>query len=104
MESLERTRKRSFLEFKGKVLDFGFGRMQYATSMLDRSEKYLKIFGFDIDAEAINYALKQIKHANLSERVELMVADGNHLPFVDECFDVIVLSGHYTILKDGKKS
>ncbi|MCP8309134.1 MAG: class I SAM-dependent methyltransferase [archaeon] len=103
MESLEKTRRRFFLEFKGKVLDFGCGRMQYATSVLNKSEKSLELFGFDIDAEAINYALKQIKRNGLSERVELIIADGNSPPFVDNCFDVIAFKWALHHFKEWKE-
>jgi len=103
MESLEQTWKRFFLRFKGKVLDFGCGKMQYATNMLNKSEESLELFGFDVDAKAINYALEQIKHNALSEHVELIVADGNDPPFVGECFDVVVLKWALHNFKEWKE-
>ncbi len=103
MESLEKTRERFFLEFKGKVLDFGCGKMQYATKMLNKSEEFLELFGFDIDVKAINHALKQIKHNVLSEHVELIVADGNNPPFVGECFDVIMFKWALHHFKEWKE-
>lgn len=103
MESLEKTRRRFFSEFKGKVLDFGCGRIQYIAGMVNKSEKSIELFGFDMDDEAVNCALEQIKRDGLSEYVELIIADGNSPPFVDECFDVIVFKWALHHFKEWKE-
>ncbi|MEM3539181.1 MAG: class I SAM-dependent methyltransferase [Nitrososphaerales archaeon] len=103
MESLEKTRERLFLRFNGKVLDFGCGKMQYAINMLNKSKEFLELFGFDIDAKAINYAHEHIKHNALSERVELIIADGNNPPFIGKCFDVIMFKWALHHFKEWKE-
>ena len=66
------------------ILDFGVGTGFISGVLLN--EGYENITGIDINENMLDKASKNLKNTN----VKLIQADGFHLPFQDETFDIIV--------------
>lgn len=69
---------------KGKaVLDIASGS-GYGTSLLSQAAK--KVYGVDLDADAIKYAKKNYG----SDKIEFIQGDGNSIPLNDDSVDIVV--------------
>ncbi|MCM8782263.1 MAG: methyltransferase domain-containing protein, partial [Candidatus Omnitrophica bacterium] len=56
-----------------RVCDLGCGSAEFLISLCD--DKKIRCYGIDISKDAIDFALLQVKKANLENRVELAVSD-----------------------------
>jgi demethylmenaquinone methyltransferase/2-methoxy-6-polyprenyl-1,4-benzoquinol methylase len=50
-----------------------------------------KVIGVDISEGMLNVGKEKIKKLNLTDKIELQVADAEHLPFADNYFDAITV-------------
>ena len=65
------------------------GTADFAIEALNTNAK--KVIGVDISEGMLNVGKEKIKKLNLSDRIELQVADAEHLPFADNYFDAITV-------------
>jgi demethylmenaquinone methyltransferase / 2-methoxy-6-polyprenyl-1,4-benzoquinol methylase len=84
------------------ILDLATGTADLAVASLGLKPE--SVTGIDISEEMIKAGRKKLWRKNLAEKVELMLADAENLPFADDSFDV-VLSGfgvrNFTDLRKG---
>ncbi|MBC6490765.1 bifunctional demethylmenaquinone methyltransferase/2-methoxy-6-polyprenyl-1,4-benzoquinol methylase UbiE [Flavihumibacter stibioxidans] len=74
-----------------QVLDVATGTGDVALMTM----KYLnpdKITGIDISAGMLDFGRKKIARAGLADRIELMQADSENLPFPDNSFDAVTVA------------
>jgi SAM-dependent methyltransferase len=75
-------------DLQGKrVLEYGCG-LGRLTVVLARSGA--KVTAFDLSAASIEATRERLEYNGLADRVELVVASGEHLPFPDASFDVVI--------------
>ncbi|MCM4158587.1 bifunctional demethylmenaquinone methyltransferase/2-methoxy-6-polyprenyl-1,4-benzoquinol methylase UbiE [Antarcticibacterium flavum] len=72
------------------VLDIATGTGDLAISMANTSAK--RIVGLDISEGMLEVGRKKIAAKNLSEKIEMVQADGEALPFEDNTFDAITVA------------
>ena len=65
----------------GKILDLGCGTGMFLPELLKRGEL---VVGVDVSPEMLKIAQRRGEGANL------ILADADHLPFTDGCFDAVV--------------
>src|ERR1700757_126077 len=86
-------RKKAVAVFKNKnpqyILDVASGTGDFAIESLKANPK--KITGVDISAGMLEIGKQKIKKLNLENKIELQLADAEHLPFTDNYFDVITV-------------
>lgn len=75
-----------------------------AENIMNFAKKYHnKNVGIDLNEQAIASAKQSIDDRNLSEYVDVMVADATNLPFEDESFDVVINEAMLTMLSETQK-
>lgn len=72
------------------ILDVATGTGDFAIEALQTNAK--KIIGVDISEGMLNVGREKIKKLNLTDKIELQVADAEHLPFTDNYFDAITVA------------
>jgi len=86
-------RKKAVSVFKNKnpefILDVASGTGDFAIESLKANPK--KIIGVDISAGMLEIGKQKIKKLHLEDKIELQLADAEHLPFTDNYFDVITV-------------
>ena len=86
-------RKKAVSIFKNKspefILDVATGTADFAIESLKANPK--KITGIDISAGMLEIGKQKIKKLYLENKIELQLADAEHLPFSDNYFDVITV-------------
>ena len=86
-------RKKAVSIFKNKkpefILDVASGTGDFAIESLISHPK--KITGVDISAGMLEVGKQKIKKLQLENKIELQLADAEHLPFADNYFDVITV-------------
>ena len=80
---------RAHLPVGGTVLDVGCGSALVADRIADLGASYV---GVDYGAHHSSYASKRLHDADQRLRTAIGRCDGEHLPFRDERFDVVVMS------------
>lgn len=73
----------------GRVLDVGCGSGLVADRICDLDATYI---GVDYGGHHAEYAARRLDAAGYTLRSAVGRCDGEHLPFPDECFDVVVMS------------
>ena len=71
------------------ILDVASGTGDFAIEALKTNAQ--KVIGVDISEGMLNVGREKIKKLNLSDKIELQVADAEHLPFTDNYFDAITV-------------
>jgi len=71
------------------ILDIATGTGDFAIEALKTNAK--KVIGVDISEGMLNVGKEKIKKLNLSDKIELQVADAEHLPFADNYVDAITV-------------
>lgn len=82
-------RKKSIQKFHdttGIVLDVATGTADMAIHLCKRN-KSIKIKGIDISENMLNIGKEKVKRHNFNDRVELLKADSENIPFPDNFFD-----------------
>jgi ubiquinone/menaquinone biosynthesis C-methylase UbiE len=74
---------------EGKVLDVGTGPGTLVRQ-LARELPGLQVYGIDLSEDMIELARAHARHEHLEERVQFESSDVAHLPYPDQCFDVVV--------------
>jgi len=82
----------------GRCLDVGGGAGYLAIELAKRSGLMLTVL--DIDPDAIELAKKNIKAADLAERIDTVVADAADIPFPDSSFELVVSRGSFPFWED----
>lgn len=86
-------RKKAVAVFKHKtpkyILDVASGTGDFAIESLKANPK--KVIGVDISAGMLEIGKQKIEKLNLEKKIELQLADAEHLPFEDNYFDVITV-------------
>lgn len=72
------------------VLDIATGTGDLAILMTNTSAE--KIIGLDISAGMLEVGRNKIKAKNLSEKIEMILADSENMPFEDNTFDAITVA------------
>ena len=72
------------------VLDIATGTGDLAILLADTSAE--KITGLDISPGMLDVGKKKIANANLSDKIEMMLADSEAMPFEDNTFDAITVA------------
>src|SRR5690606_35758482 len=72
------------------VLDIATGTGDLAISLAETNAK--KIIGLDISEGMLSVGRKKIAAKNLSERIQMVQADSEALPFEDNSFDAITVA------------
>lgn len=72
------------------ILDIATGTGDLAILMAGTSAK--KIIGLDLSAGMLEVGKKKIKEKNLSDKIEMVLADSENIPFPDNHFDAITVS------------
>jgi demethylmenaquinone methyltransferase/2-methoxy-6-polyprenyl-1,4-benzoquinol methylase len=72
------------------ILDIATGTGDLAILMAETTAK--KIIGLDISAGMLEVGTKKIAAKNLSNRIEMMLADSESMPFEDNTFDAITVA------------
>jgi len=72
------------------ILDIATGTGDLAILMAQTSAE--KIIGLDISAGMLEVGTKKIAAKNLSNRIEMMLADSESMPFEDHTFDAITVA------------
>jgi len=72
------------------VLDIATGTGDLALLMAETSAE--KIIGLDISAGMLDVGRKKIANANLSNKIEMVLADSESMPFDDNSFDAITVA------------
>jgi demethylmenaquinone methyltransferase/2-methoxy-6-polyprenyl-1,4-benzoquinol methylase len=72
------------------VLDIATGTGDLALLMAETSAE--KIIGLDISAGMLEVGRKKIANANLSNKIEMVLADSESMPFEDNSFDAITVA------------
>ncbi|NHM05807.1 bifunctional demethylmenaquinone methyltransferase/2-methoxy-6-polyprenyl-1,4-benzoquinol methylase UbiE [Flavobacterium sp. CYK-4] len=73
------------------VLDIATGTGDLAILMAEKT-KAEKIIGLDISAGMLEVGKQKIAHKQLSEKIEMMLADSEAMPFQDNTFDAITVA------------
>jgi demethylmenaquinone methyltransferase/2-methoxy-6-polyprenyl-1,4-benzoquinol methylase len=71
------------------ILDVASGTADFAIEALKTNAE--KIIGVDISEGMLHVGREKIKKLNLANKIELQVADAEHLPFADNTFDAITV-------------
>jgi len=71
------------------ILDVASGTGDFAIEALKTNAK--KVIGVDISEGMLNVGKEKLKKLNLTDKIELQVADAEHLPFTDNYFDAITV-------------
>jgi ubiquinone/menaquinone biosynthesis C-methylase UbiE len=74
------------------VLEVGFGTGQCLPSLAHSVGDSGTVYGIDISAGMLDVVLERVKKAGVLNRVELVIGDGETLPFRTDFFDVIFMS------------
>src|ERR1700751_1664312 len=86
-------RRKAVTVFKNKnpqfILDVASGTGDFAIESLKANPK--KITGVDISAGMLEIGRQKIKKLNLENKIELQLADAEHVPFADNYFDAITV-------------
>jgi demethylmenaquinone methyltransferase/2-methoxy-6-polyprenyl-1,4-benzoquinol methylase len=72
------------------VLDIATGTGDLAILMTNTSAE--KIIGLDISAGMLEVGRNKIKAKNLSDKIEMILADSENMPFEDNAFDAITVA------------
>ena len=72
-----------------RILDVASGTGDFAIEALKTNAK--KVIGVDISEGMLNVGKEKIRKLNLTDKIELQVADAEHLPFTDNYFDAITV-------------
>jgi len=81
-----------------RVLDIGCGQGLPACI---RARYYgARVVGTDLEAHLIERAVRRAKAQNLENQVEFLQVEPGPMPFEDEVFDVVVISGAMTQVQD----
>lgn len=72
-----------------KILDIATGTADFAITALNLNPK--KIIGIDISKQMIEIGNKKIKKNNISNKIDLVVADSENIPFPDNYFDAVTI-------------
>jgi demethylmenaquinone methyltransferase/2-methoxy-6-polyprenyl-1,4-benzoquinol methylase len=72
------------------VLDIATGTGDLAILMTNTSAE--KIIGLDISAGMLEVGRNKIKDKNLSDKIEMILADSENMPFEDNTFDAITVA------------
>ena len=72
-----------------QVLDLGAGTAQIPIELARRAP-HLHIIAVDAAPNMLDVARTNIVHANLTHRINPIVADAKHLPFADNAFSAVV--------------
>ena len=72
------------------ILDIATGTGDLALMMADLKPD--RIVGLDISPGMLNIGKEKIAKANLSDKIEMIVADSEEMPFEDHTFDAITVS------------
>src|SRR4051812_13715752 len=70
------------------ILDIATGTADFAIEALKLDPE--KITGIDISEGMLNLGRKKIKNKKLENKIELMTADSENLPFPDNSFDAAI--------------
>ena len=76
---------------RGICLDLGCGPAGLSIALARETE--LRIYGVDIDPEAIRFGVENVREAGLSDRVHILWGDATSLPFKDGFADLVVSRG-----------
>lgn len=71
------------------ILDVASGTGDFAIEALKTNAQ--KVVGVDISEGMLNVGKEKIKKLNLTGKIDLQVADAEHLPFTDNYFDAITV-------------
>jgi len=72
------------------ILDIATGTGDLAILMTQTNAN--KIIGLDISSGMLDVGRKKIAHRNLSEKIEMVLADSEHMPYEDHYFDAITVA------------
>ena len=72
------------------ILDVATGTGDFAIQACKTG--HFKITGIDISEGMLNEARKKIHEKNLREKIQLLKADSENLPFENECFDAVTVA------------
>ena len=72
------------------ILDIATGTGDLAILMA--TTKAEKIIGLDISSGMLEVGKKKIAHKNLSDKIEMLLADSENMPFEDHTFDAITVA------------
>ena len=72
-----------------KILDIATGTADFAIAALNLNPK--SIIGIDISKKMIEIGNEKIKKNNISNKIDLIVADSEKIPFTDNYFDAVTI-------------
>jgi demethylmenaquinone methyltransferase/2-methoxy-6-polyprenyl-1,4-benzoquinol methylase len=75
-----------------RVLEIGFGTGHALEDLARQVDEGGRVTGIDLSYGMRRVAAKRLAKAGLDDRVDLLLADGEHLPFADDSFDGVFTS------------
>ena len=85
-----------------RVLEIGSG--VGITSCYLAKEVGCKVVAIDISSEMLRRAKERIRRKGVMDRVELVVADAQELPFMDNSFDAVICESVLVFIRDKHKA
>jgi arsenite methyltransferase len=83
-----------------RVLDIGCGK---GTTVIYLANQYhCWVTGIDLSDEMISFCRRKTEARKLAERVSFIIGDGEHLPFSDSSFDVVISECSFSLFPDKK--
>eukprot|EP00871_Galdieria_phlegrea_P004717 jgi/Galph1/5246/GphlegSOOS_G3823.1 len=70
------------------ILDIGCG-IGGSARYLAKKDKRIRITGITLSSSQVERGKKLNEEQNLQSQIQLLIADAHHLPFPDNCFDII---------------
>jgi len=101
----------------GNILDVGTGPGYLPIEIVKKSEN-IRAIGLDISEKVIMIAQRNVREAGLSDRIDLIIGDGNSLGLKEDSFEMVVSTGvlflhsnpikmmseFYRVLKHGREA
>jgi len=81
-----------------RILDIGCGLGGPAFVLAGKYEA--EVVGIDIESQLIEHAARRARELGLSDRATFQLAEPGPLPFEDEAFDIVLISGALTQIED----
>jgi len=77
------------IDVRGKVvLDLGAGTLRFSLDSVDRGSK--EVVGLDLYDGMLKWGMVKARNLGVEDKISVIVADGRHLPFRQNVFDIVV--------------
>lgn len=76
----------------GRILDLATGPGYLPINIAEKSPN-IHVTGLDISKKMVKYARRNAVKASVLDHVSIIYGDGNHLPFRNESYDIVISTG-----------